>query len=59
VVIFAQVTAPVLIACLALLDGNFLDRNLAWSPVPPYLYLGQLGATAALAGMVAKAKEDQ
>ena len=57
--IVALIAAPALVASLSLLDGHFLDRNLSWSPLPPYLYLGPVAMTAGLAGVVARAKEDQ
>jgi hypothetical protein len=58
-VILALVTAPALVASLSLLDAQPLNRTLSWGLLPPYLYLGPLGSTAALAGMVARTKEDQ
>jgi hypothetical protein len=62
-VVLALMIAPALIAGASLLDSHLLDRTSSWfhwiGALTPYLDLGRLGTTLALAGIVSRAKEDQ
>jgi hypothetical protein len=55
---------PAAVAVISLLDSHVLDRTQAWLgssliSAIPYLGLGRLGLTMALAAAVSTAKEDQ
>jgi hypothetical protein len=62
-VVVALMIATALIAGASLLDSHLLDRTPSWFPwigaFTPYLDLGRLGTTLALAGIVSRAMEDQ
>jgi len=54
---------PAAIAILSILDGRLIDRAQEWlssgAALTPYLDLGRLGLSVALATVVRTAKEDQ
>ena len=62
-VVVTLMIAPALIAGASLLDSHLLDRTPSWfhrmGAVAPYIDLGRLGTTLALAGVVSRAKEDE
>lgn len=61
-VVLGMMMAPSVLAGLSMLDGQLINQAAGWFrwkiELVPYLDLGGLGSTLALAGTVSRARED-